>query len=292
MNYAGRPLPQDRGHLLWDGEKPTELLIESIDRWVDNLLRDDSVASIPNGGTKVEARIISKQNGVLAGVAVIERMLSNSDSKIEIDWKSRDGNRIEPGTIAILNGSSEALLSLERTMLNMLGRLSGIATNTAVWIQSTSCAVACTRKTTWGLLDKWAVILGGGLTHRLSRDDALMLKENDLVGEDSIESALAKVNPQEWGFVEIEVRSQEEALRAANTWIHPQSLVIMLDNMSAEECISTRNSIRDPRIILEVSGGITLDSLMDWRGVDVISASALNQGVPHLDLSLLFEGVE
>ena len=283
-------LPHDRGHLLWDSGVATPRLIESMDRWIENLLLDDGQSVVPNTGEHTVAKLFCKSEGVLAGRDVVRRLLEKYG--IEATWHVEDGGKINLGILAELEGAKDTLLALERTILNLLARLSGVASNTAEWVDVAGCQVACTRKTTWGLLDKWAVHLGGGLTHRLDKNDALMLKENDLVSMDSIESALSSIDPREWGFVEIEVRTVEQAVSAANSWKHSDSLVIMLDNMSLEEQVVVKNALPTDNLILEASGGISVENVGSFTSVDVISASALNQGVPHLDMSIIFEGVD
>jgi nicotinate-nucleotide pyrophosphorylase (carboxylating) len=118
-----------------------------------------------------------------------------------------------------------------------------------------------------------------------------MIKENDLAGSASIEETLAAVEPEQWGFVEIEVRSVKEAAAAAEAWGHAQPMVMMLDNMSSAEHAAVKEGITGKNIILEISGGITLDNLAAVAGADVVSSSALNQSVTHVDFSMLFEGV-
>ena len=198
-------------------------------------------------------------------------------------------------------------MQFERSILNILGHLSGIATETKRWASKAAKQVASTRKTTWGLLDKWAVHLGGGLTHRLTRNDALMIKENDLAA--MFDSDLANDvriaqfiqnldianNPS---FIEIEVRNEKEAITAAAMWqqFHADAeirLVVMLDNFGAERCKNTAAQLTEmglrENILLEASGNIAFDTLDDWFecGVDVISTSAINRGVKPLDLSMI-----
>ena len=169
--------------------------------------------------------------------------------------------------------------------------------------------VAATRKTEWGLLDKWAIHIGGGLTHRLDRGDALMLKENDLAammgeGEGELGAMIRMVSSvdmeQHAGFTVVEVRSVEQAVTAATAWVTSQSgrggdekVVLLLDNMGPEGSSDvgralSENGLRD-HCVLEGSGGVSLDSLSDWAasGVDLVSSSALNRGVAPLDLSML-----
>jgi len=283
-------LPHDRSHLLWNEGVATPRLVESMDRWIENLLLDDGQNLVPDTGEHTVAKLFCKSEGVLVGRDVVRRLLEKYG--VGATWYVEDGDKINLGIIAELEGAKDTLLSLERTILNLLARLSGIASNTAKWASLACCQIACTRKTTWGLLDKWAVHLGGGLTHRLDKNDALMLKENDLASMDSIESALSSIDPQEWGFVEIEVRTVEQAISAANSWKHDESLVIMLDNMALEEQAVVKDALSADNLILEASGGISVENLGSFTSVDVISASALNQCVPHLDMSIIFEGVE
>lgn len=261
-----------------------------MERWIENLLLDDGMSVIPSGGERTSAKLFCKSKGVFAGKEVINQMIKGKD--VDISWFAEDGDVVDEGILAEIEGPRDTLLALERTILNLLARLSGIASNTAKWVDAAPCSVACTRKTTWGLLDKWAVHLGGGLTHRLDKGDALMLKENDLANSNSIKDSLAIIDPSKWGFVEIEVRTIEQAEDAAKYWDKDEALVIMLDNMNSEDCISVREKITAKNIVLEISGGIRFEKLGEITGVDVISASALNQGVPHLDMSIIFEGVE
>ena len=143
----------------------------------------------------VRAKLIAKQKGVICGQIVINRMLDKHAPNCSYDWKVGEGELVkERGHVLQISGFSCEILKVERVMLNLLGRLSGISTTTSEWVSnSNDLQLACTRKTEWGILDKWAVHIGGGLTHRLFRSDALMLKENDFAsaiesGEDQNDS--------------------------------------------------------------------------------------------------------
>ena len=191
--------------------------------------------------------------------------------------------------------------------MNILGHLSGIATETKKWASKAAKQIACTRKTTWGLLDKWAVHLGGGLTHRLTRNDALMIKENDLASmgdsDDGNEKKIAGLIQsldisQLESFIEIEVRNEKEAITAAAMWQQSQQgmegkLVVMLDNFGPERCKEMVAQLEDMglrnAVLLEASGNITFETLDEWFecGVDVISTSAINRGVKPLDISMI-----
>ncbi len=259
----------------------------------------------------VEARISTKDSGILCGRPVAERLLSRHFSECSAEWGVSEGDAVEKGqTVLVLHGPADGMLRLERILLNLLGRLSGISSNTAHWTESAgSMRVAATRKTEWGLLDKWGIHIGGGLTHRLDRGDALMLKENDLAammgeGEGEIRAMSRMVSSvdmeQHAGFTVVEVRSVEQAVTAATAWVTSQSgrggderVVLLLDNMGPEGSSDvgralSENGLRD-HCVLEGSGGVSLDSLSDWAasGVDLVSSSALNRGVAPLDLSML-----
>ena len=305
------PPPHDRGRELWDAsEGPSRMLISSIDRWTSALLADDGIdMPFMGGGQNVEATIIAKDSGILAGCAAVDHMLQIWAGGLQISWSYGEGRSISTGDeIAVIRGDKDAILGMERSILNILGQLSGIATEAKKWSSIAPKQIACTRKTIWGLLDKWAVHLGGGLTHRLSKQDAKMVKENDLAvmypeldsNGARISKYLSEVNPSECGaFLEVEVREEKEAIMAAFTWSERRMidghdrLVIMLDNFSPERCKAvadelTEMSLRE-HVVLEASGGIVLDGLEDWRecGLDVLSTSAINRGTNPLDLSML-----
>ena len=170
-------LPHDRGHLLWTADEGvSRLLLSSMDRWVTTILADDCIDSPLFGmGEKTTATIIAKDDGLVAGTAMVDHLIQIWAPSISINWHASDGKKVSIGDdIATLNGDQESILKMERSILNILGQLSGIATETKKWSAIAVKQIACTRKTTWGLLDKWAVHLGGGLTHRLNREDALV----------------------------------------------------------------------------------------------------------------------
>ena len=335
-------LPHDRSELLWSGGEPTALFLDSIDRWVDAMVADEHGGGA-GPGEMVEAVITAKGSGILCGRPVAERMLQRHFPKCSAQWGFVEGGPVSQGdSVATLHGPAVDILRLERIVLNLLGRLSGIATNTARWVAAARpMQVAATRKTEWGLLDKWAVHIGGGLTHRLDRSDALMLKENDLAamteeGEDArvaIQRLISSVDMDAHaGFTVVEVQEFLHALAAAEAWRNSQlarggdeKLVIMLDNMKPNTAFQVFRELclwgREQRYaygddqehdgglirycILEASGGIVFESLEDWRGVgdadgvrhgatgvDLVSSSALNIGVPSLDMSMLIGGGE
>ena len=306
-------LPHDRSRLLVDDRVPSEIFSQSMDRWIETMLADDVSEE---GGTNnfVRAKLISKQKGVICGQIVINRMLDKHAPNCSYDWKVSEGELVkEREHILQISGASSEILKVERVMLNLLGRLSGISTTTSEWVSdSNDLQLACTRKTEWGFLDKWAVHIGGGLTHRLFRSDALMLKENDFAsaiesGEDqndSIKKLISEIDLEKNSkFTIIEVQNINEAILAAQTWSEKQrensttdSVVLLLDNMDPMNAriVVTELEKLDLRkwCILEGSGGITKDSISEWSssGVDLISTSAMNRGVKALDISLIIEG--
>ncbi|MBJ62316.1 MAG: hypothetical protein CMB57_03600 [Euryarchaeota archaeon] len=305
------PPPHDRGKQLWDAsEGPSRMLISSIDRWTSALLADDGIDMPFMGGSEnVEATIIAKDSGILAGCAAVDHMLQIWAGGLQISWSHGEGRSISSGDeVATIRGDKDAILGMERTILNILGQLSGIATEAKKWSSIAPKQIACTRKTIWGLLDKWAVHLGGGLTHRLSKQDAKMIKENDLAvmypeldsNGARISKYLSEVDPSVCGaFLEVEVREEKEAIMAAFTWSERRMidgydrLVIMLDNFSPERCKAVADELTEmglrEHVVLEASGGIVLGSLEDWRecGLDVLSTSTINRGTSPLDLSML-----
>ncbi len=309
-------LPHDRSHLLFNANgvpRPTKLFQDSIRRWLTAHLSDD-FATDGNTGNIVEAVVVSKSAGVFSGRVPADLLFAEWFPSCDLTWNVEEGGKVKTGSqILSITGPSDSVLSCERVLLNILGRLSGITTRTSEWVsKSGGVSIACTRKTAWGLMDKWAVHVGGGLTHRLSRTDALMIKENDLsvIGsrediESAISSAISSIDfDKSAAFVVIEVQDSAQAISAAQSWSENQKIregteriVILLDNMGPHECRSAESLLRESGLrdwcILEGSGGVTLEGLHTWiesSMVDVISSSSVNMGVPSLDLSMLIGG--
>ena len=299
-------LPHDRSSMLWSEAGPSAILTESMDRWVGSMLADEHGGG---GGpeTLVEAELIVKSSGILCGNYAADRLLELHFPACSVRWFLGEGQEVIPGVcVAVVRGPASSLLRLERILLNLIGRLSGIATNASQWcLAAGSLGVAATRKSAWGLLDKWAVHIGGGLTHRLDRGDALMLKENAIAamsedGEnspDAISRIVSGLPSESDSFTTVEVRNGDEAMAAAKAWGQREGrLVLMLDNMGpsvAGEVVSllVDEGLRE-NCVLEGSGGVTIESLSKWAesGIDVVSSSRLNLGVSPLDLSMLVRG--
>lgn len=303
-------IPHDRGHLLWTAEDGvSRMLLSSMDRWVTAILADDDIDNPMFGSSEtIDATIVAKGDGIVAGTAMVDHLIQIWAPSIQVNWRASDGKKVSNGEeIANLTGCRETILLIERSILNILGHLSGIATETKKWASKAAKQIACTRKTTWGLLDKWAVHLGGGLTHRLTRNDALMIKENDLASmgdsDDGNEKKIAELIQsldlsQLESFIEIEVRNEKEAITAAAMWQQShqgidEKLVVMLDNFGPERCKEMVAQLEDMglrnAVLLEASGNITFETLDEWFecGVDVISTSAINRGVKPLDISMI-----
>jgi nicotinate-nucleotide pyrophosphorylase (carboxylating) len=284
-----------------------------MDRWVGALLADDGITIPFMGGSQSTSAIIrARSDGIVVGTSAVDHMIQIWAPSLKISWMAGDGKKVSNGDeIASLSGDKGTLLAMERSILNLLGQLSGIATEAKRWSARAPGQIACTRKTVWGLLDKWAVHLGGGLTHRLHRNDATMLKENDLATmyeehdthASRIVAYIQEFTGEDCGaFLEIEVREDKEAIMAAAAWSQrddtgnlPQ-LVIMLDNFGPERSKDIVSQLKEmglrDTIWLEASGGIVYEQLDEWHesGIDVLSTSAVNRGVPPLDLSMIVDG--
>jgi len=307
--------PQDRRKQLIADHGPTDWFRDCARRWITAMLADEGVhGPIDSGSRRTKAEIRSREKGTLAGLYVADILLREWMPGARFTWTLSEGSRIDSETcILTIEASRHQILVCERIILNILGRLSGIATNTARWVANSRIPLAATRKTSWGALDKAAVAIGGGLTHRIHRADALMLKENDLastaqdgdIGPTRVRNVLRDIPTESIGaFVTIEVRTLDEALAAAEAWAERMleseekvRLNIMLDNMGAE---LSRDAVLDIEtrglreyVTIEASGNIVFDELDSWQSskVDVISTSGLHRAAPPLDLTCIFEGV-
>ena len=308
-------LPHDRSSELWVDHQATEKLSASIRRWVTTLMHDEGISNpLARDEETVKAKVWTKQAGTLAGLNAADHLLREWMPGAKWHWAVGDGAIVNAGKVILdIEGGREQVLTAERIILNLIGRLSGIATNTSLWQQKASpVGVASTRKVHWGLLDKWAVHLGGGLTHRLTRKDARMIKENDLstmIHKDEkrplgISRVVSELDLDSLGaFIVLEVRTIDEAVAAAETWAQRMEkegrkdrLTVMLDNMDTEKANEVVLDLEARQfrelVIIEASGGISFEDLPVWSelGVDVISSSGLHCGTDALDVSMLFDG--
>jgi len=237
-----------------------------------------------------KATITAKAAGVLSGGTVAMQVVTTMDAAITQQWFKSDGNRVEAGDILCeLQGSMRSLLSTERTALNFMQHLSGIATATSAFAQAlsdTDCVVVDTRKTTPGLraLEKQAVLDGGGKNHRLDLASGMLIKENHIEAAGSITDAVAachKLNPSVW--IEVECETLAEVQEAVE--VCPD--IILLDNMDIPTVIEARAMVPDS-ILLEASGNITLDNAKAYAetGINRIAVGAITHSTIALDLSM------
>jgi nicotinate-nucleotide pyrophosphorylase (carboxylating) len=261
---------------------------------IEDIGPGDLSASIFEDGTVTTAAILSKEEGVFVGEQVLQEGYLLLDNEIEIRLHKRDGDFVEYGTVlAEIKGRKSTILSGERVLLNIVQRLSGIASVTAkaVFLAGGRTRITDTRKTTPGLrmLEKYAVRCGGGFNHRFGLYDTVMLKENHLTGFSSLEEAVFSVRERLGHTVKIEIETEtEEQVRQA---VNAGADIIMFDNCSPDE-IKERLKIVPPTIITEASGGITLDTIEPYSrtGVQYLSLGFLTHSFKALDISLNVKG--
>ncbi|MBD89162.1 MAG: nicotinate-nucleotide diphosphorylase (carboxylating) [Deltaproteobacteria bacterium] len=243
---------------------------------------------------RAEAVVIAKEPLVLAGVPYFARVFELMQADLEVQATAPEGSLVDPGvTVVTLRGNARDLLIGERTALNILQRLSGIATLTRRFVDAisgTSASIVDTRKTAPGMrsMAKYAVVQGGGSNHRFGLDSGIMVKDNHIASCGSLTEAVRRVRAASPHLLKIEVevtnpRELEEALEA-------QADVILLDNMSTEELRAAVEVVasRPRRPLLEASGNLTLDRVREvaQTGVDLLSVGALTHSARAVDLSL------
>ena len=281
-----------------------ELPKQQVDNIIDLALTED----ISHGDVTSEllippelqgkASILVKAKGILAGGEVAKKVFLRVDPSLKVDVLIKDGAKVQPGDmIATISGRVTSILKAERTALNFLQRLSGIASQTAQYVAKTSglnVIITDTRKTTPGLrlLEKYAVRMGGGKNHRFHLGDGILIKDNHLIALRALGMSLkdivakAKQNAPKELKVEVEVNTTQEAQEA----VEAGADIVMLDNMSPEEMRQVVSLI--PRQIkTEASGGITLANVRPaaMAGVNIISIGALTHSSKALDISLELE---
>ncbi len=277
------------------------MTIFSDNRIIENIFDDIGFEDITTNSLVPEnkwaqAEILCKEEGILAGMDVAHYIIDEFDLNISSTFF--DGDQIHKGDVILeFEGKARDILMVERTILNYLMHLSGIATivrNTVDKVQEVNpnVRVACTRKTIPGLqkLEKKAVEIGGGDTHRFKLDDCVLIKDNHIQVVGGVIEAieLAKENVSFTKKIEIEVENEDDAVRASMFGAD----IVMLDNMSPEEISSVLTTLQERRlreeVIIEVSGGITPDNILDYAklNVDVISSGFITNSVKTIDLSL------
>ncbi len=265
----------------------------------------------------VTAQIVAKEDGVFAGREEIQYFLVDSDRNfrpaikevMKVDFKVQDGDEFKKGDILLdITAEIHDLLAVERIVLNLIMRMSAIATMTKKIvniIKDYDVLITPTRKTLWGLIDKKAVMVGGGGSHRLNLSDAILVKDThlDAVNHD-FKLVLQRIadSKHDTRFVEIEVESCEEALAAARAFSEflgtkIRSIgVLLLDNMGAETMAQTMIELKKAglydNLLFEASGGINEKTVLDYAktGVDIISMGCLTSGIMGVDMSLKIEG--
>jgi len=270
-------------------EKLRQLLAEDVGQG------DVTSGAVVPAGLMVEAAVVAKEAGIAAGIeetAILAESLGLS-VKIEVV----DGDEIKNGKVILrISGDAQTILSAERTMLNLLSRMSGIATATRRVVEKlrkakSTAKIAATRKTAPGLLyfDKKAVLIGGGDPHRLRLDDMILVKDNHIVIAGSVEDAVKKAKAASFSKkIEVEVTSATDAVKAAEAGAD----IIMLDNFSPKQIREAVEALKKAgffgKILVEVSGGITVENLLEYASaqVDTISMGALTHSAEALDISL------
>jgi nicotinate-nucleotide pyrophosphorylase (carboxylating) len=270
-------------------EKLKQMLAEDVGKG------DVTSEAIVPAGMTVEAEVLAKEAGVAAGIK--ETVIFAESLGLSVKAEVADGDEIESGTVLLrISGNARTILSAERTLLNLLSRMSGIATATRRLTEklrkaNATAKIAATRKTAPGLLyfDKKAVLVGGGDPHRLRLDDMILIKDNHVAIAGSVENAVKKAKAS--GFsrkVEAEVASVADAVKAAEAGAD----IVMLDNFSPKRVREAVEALKKAgffgKVLLEASGGITEQNLLDYASaqVDIISMGALTHSVKALDISL------
>ena len=251
---------------------------------------DVTTNSIVTPAASAAAQIVAKQNGIVSGLSIAQAVFLMLDGDMGFSTNVSDGAEVKPEQLLIeLQGSARAILTGERTALNFLGRMSGIATLTNRFVSATAgtkASILDTRKTAPGLraIDKLAVLHGGGGNHRFGLYDMILIKDNHLDSAGSIGNAIRLVNASENRLeIEVEAKNIKEVKEALGFGVKR----ILLDNMSLTE-MREAVAINDGRAKLEASGNVTLRNVREiaQTGVDFISVGALTHSAPALDISL------
>ncbi len=248
----------------------------------DSIIPADAVAT---------ARLAARKDGRVAGLEVALAAFRTLDPAVEISVEHGDGSDVPPGgTIATVTGRARALLTAERAALNIMGRLSGIATATRALVrevEGTRARIVCTRKTTPGLriLEKHAVRLGGGFNHRFGLDDAVLIKDNHIAVAGGIRPAVERVRANIGHMVKVEV--EVDTLEQLEDLLTLPVDVVLLDNMGPDT-LRRAVAMVDGRMVTEASGNVTLDTVraIAESGVDMISVGWLTHSAPNLDIGL------
>ncbi|PLX95681.1 MAG: nicotinate-nucleotide diphosphorylase (carboxylating) [Desulfuromonas sp.] len=245
-------------------------------------------------GTMARAELVAKEDFVLSGIDVAAKVFMTLDAGVAFEKLLGDGQQVQRGEVlAWLKGPAAILLQGERVALNLLQRMSGIATMTAAFVkevEGTGAVIVDTRKTAPGLraLDKYSVRMGGGRNHRIGLFDGVLIKENHIAAAGGIHIAISRARQQlpHTLKIEIETRNHDEVGQA----LAAGADIIMLDNMTLDEMAEAVRQV-DGKALVEASGGVSLESVrgIAETGVDIISVGALTHSVRGADISLLFD---
>jgi nicotinate-nucleotide pyrophosphorylase (carboxylating) len=272
-----------------------DLLVEPVVRaaLAEDLGRagDITSAACIDADARLSARFASRKFGVVAGVGCARLSLLALDPAASFEAVVGDGEPLQAGTvIAHVRANARALLSAERTALNLMGRLSGIATLTRAYVDAvagTGAVITDTRKTTPGLraLEKYAVRCGGAVNHRFGLDDAILIKDNHVAAAGGVGAAIRRAKAAAGHLVKVE--AEVDGLEQLDEALAERPDVIMLDNFSLAD-LRTAVARAKGQLVLEASGGVTLETVraIAETGVDVISVGALTHSAPVLDIGL------
>jgi len=271
----------------------------AIDEAVQRALDEDlgragditSISTVPEA-TKAHAILIARQAGIIAGLPLAVATFQKLSTDINIEAHFRDGAAVAAGVhVLTISGRARAVLAGERTALNFVGRMSGIATLTADYVRHTAgtkLRICCTRKTTPGLraLEKYAVRCGGGFNHRFGLDDAILIKDNHIAVAGGVGAVLERARAHAGHLVkiEIEVDTLAQLREVLDTGLAD---VVLLDNMDIPT-LTEAVRLAKGRVVLEASGGVTQDSIakIAATGVDYASSGALTHSAPNFDVAL------
>jgi len=274
----------------------------AIDEAVHRALDEDlgragdvtSIATIPED-TPARAILVARQAGVISGLPLAVATFRKLSPDIRIEAHARDGAVVAKGLhVLTINGPARAVLAAERTAINFVGRLSGIATLTADYVRHTAgtkLRICCTRKTTPGLraLEKYAIRCGGGFNHRFGLDDAILIKDNHIAVAGGVRPVLERARNSAGHLVkiEIEVDTLAQLREVLDTGLAD---VVLLDNMDIPT-LTEAVKLAQGRVVLEASGGVTQSSIarIAATGVDYASSGALTHSAPNLDVALDIE---
>lgn len=304
---TARAIP-DFVQLAWDDHLAAHVDRLARDWFLEDLAHEcdwTSISLVPPDA-RSELAVVARKPGVIAGLPAAAVVAAVCDPELVFHPRAADGDRVAAGaTVATLAGATRSVLSAERTVLNLLGRMSGVATATRTLVDAvagTPCRVYDTRKTVpgWRLLDKYAVRMGGGWNHRLGLSDAILIKDNHLAAaaaegvspEAAVRTSrafVAKTFPPERSaatVVEVEI----DSFAQLGPVLEAGPDIVLLDNMAVDElrrCVALRNE-RAPRVVLEASGGIRPDTVaaIAASGVDRVSTGWPTHDAPWLDVAL------